>query len=168
MSPKVKEAITKSRISERARQTVLVYHTTRLDNLLLSNGLERIKIKPDGNSFLKVIIERKELTSMVNTLWKLELVLSSIFSEKKFVFMSSMTSSENFFTTPNLVLYEAVVLFKLREYNVFLSLAKTFNNSITAGTIAKDIEFSAVNARSIVSAFAMLSCHGVIGAGVGS
>jgi len=36
---------------------VLVYHTTRLDNLLLSNGLERIKIKPDGNCFLNAIIE---------------------------------------------------------------------------------------------------------------
>jgi hypothetical protein len=59
LSPKVKEAITRSRISETARQTVLVYHTTRLDNLLLSNCLERIKIKPDGNSFLNAIIERK-------------------------------------------------------------------------------------------------------------
>lgn len=36
---------------------MLVYHTTRLDNLLLSNGLERIKIKPDGNCFLNAIIE---------------------------------------------------------------------------------------------------------------
>ena len=57
-SSRTTAALQRSRNSEKARLLVLKYHTTRLDNVLTSNGLKRVPIYPDGNCFFNSVLQQ--------------------------------------------------------------------------------------------------------------
>lgn len=61
-------ALQKSKQIEVLRRRLMNYHTARLDNLLISNGLRREKIYPDGNCFNNaVLLQVKDITDITDS-----------------------------------------------------------------------------------------------------
>ncbi|MCG8035358.1 MAG: hypothetical protein JAZ03_24700, partial [Candidatus Thiodiazotropha taylori] len=58
----VERAIKLSRFEQNVHVKVKGFHERRLSNLLISNGLDRISVNPDGNCFFNAIICQLDTT----------------------------------------------------------------------------------------------------------
>ena len=66
----VLEVKRRSKRKENVRRIIEKYHLQRLDNLLASNGLERVRVSPDGDCFFRAVLSQLHPTLSTSDLRK--------------------------------------------------------------------------------------------------